>query len=127
MRRVALTLAALGVVGLAASLAVAADRPHASAPSAAVTLVSDHGQHGPSRGYPGFRYGTPYHHDFGPRGFAPPARRPPAVILPYYWSYPPVMYPPVLYPPVYEPYPYYYRPRAGFHYFGDGFGISIGF
>jgi len=49
------------------------------------------------------------------------------VILPYYWSYPPVMYPPVLYPPVYEPYPYYYRPRAGFHYFGDGFGISIGF
>lgn len=110
MKRIALSLAVLAVLALAASTASAAG-PHGS--SAQVTLVAHgggwgsphHGHHGPSWGH-GPGYG-PY----------PPVYRRPVIV-------------PVPPPPPYRVYRYYrppYYPGASLNYYGNGFGISIGF
>jgi hypothetical protein len=108
MRRVALGVVVLLVVGLAASKALAAgpnNGPHAKAN---IQLVGHPGPHG-------------YHHPgwYRPRVYGPPAVAVP--VRPTYYGYPYYGY------PGYYGYPaYYYRPGTTFSYYGPGGGISVG-
>lgn len=128
MRRTALMLAVLALVGLAASTALAGP----SSPSVSVqvgpTLVGHHGHPGYSPGYRSHRPG--YHRP--PHYRSPYRGRPPVIIYPMVPGHPPVMvpipgHPPVVLPPPHHRYRRPYGPHGSIHYRGSGFGISIGF
>jgi hypothetical protein len=113
MRRAAIALTVVALVGFAANLAVAAPPHSGGSGHASVVLTAHHG-HGPGH------YGPDWGHHRGPShywGGVPRYR----VVVPY--SY----YPPTYYGYPYYSYPYYGYPGAVIQYRGQGFGIAIGF
>lgn len=121
MRRVVLTLAALGLLGLMADRSVASP-PKSSRGTA--TMVKH-------RGYSSFydsRYRSSRSYGSGRYGRS----RAPVIVKPVVPRHPTVVYPHRGHPPVVHPpisryrYPYY-RPHSGFYYRGRGFGFSITF
>jgi len=125
MSRIALVLGALGLLALPVAQAEAADGA-LSYPMAA-HVAAQHGVQ--SSGVRSvvqpvglFRRGHHSHHGHhGAIVVRPPVFVHPPVIVPRY-GYAPIY----RHPPVYRYHPYYY-PRSGFHYFGRGFSIGIGF
>jgi hypothetical protein len=126
MRRVALTLAAIGVLGLAATQAFAEGA--LSYPMAA-HVAAKYGVH-----HPGLqttlhqvkRYGYGHSRQYRYRGPVYPYARPyvgrhPRVVVPFSG------HPPVMHPRVYPRYRPYYRAPQGLRYYGPGFSIGIGF
>lgn len=123
MRRVLLTLSAIGVLAVAASQAraegalsypmaahVAAKYGlHHPGHNTAVIREVSHRYRGPYRPRPHW-----YHRGPGPVIVHPPVYRRLPVVVP-------------VYPPIYRYGPYYPRPRGGFSYYGPGFSIGIGF
>ena len=104
MRRILLTLAAIGVLAVAANQALAG------------VYVGVGGYGG---GYHGGHHG---HHGYcAPVVVAPRVYLPPRVVVPY------PDYPPVVYPRVYRPSYYYPAPQSGFYYRGPGVSIGVGF
>ncbi len=119
MKRLALTLVALAAVGLATSTAFAGGSHF----SVSTGLVGHHG-------YQGRHYGHGYY------GYG----RSSVIVQPMVPGHPAVVYPvpghpPVLHAPIHHGYRYYRYPyhryrhgsHGGLHYYGKGFGISIGF
>ena len=124
MKRVALTLAALGVLGVGANRAFAEGA--LSYPMAA-HVAAQYGVHHPGQnpavihqvnryrhGYRGpHHYRHPgYRYRHGPVIVHPPVRRLPVMVVPA---------------PIYRPYPYYYSPYYGLQYSTPRFSIGIGF
>ena len=131
MRRVALTLAVLGIITLAGGdLAVAEAPSHASAAQLSAVLVGHHGHRGHSRGH-----GSHFHRSHGSHYHRSPHRRhsyrhgmAPVIIHPMVPGHPAVIYGlPGYAPRIHHGYRYYHAPSAGLHYRGHGFGFSIHF
>ena len=120
MRDVKLILAVLAVILLAAAAASAAPPAPSGSPHVTATLVAHHGRSGHYRGHQSRRYDHHYgsrSHGYGSQyRYIPRVTEPPRAYH-YYRMYP-------SYPPHYG-YPRY--PYGGIHYYGQGFGISIGF
>jgi hypothetical protein len=124
MKRLALCLAAIGVLGLAADQAFA---QRMGSHSMAVQMTAGHGMHGSSYvgsvrhygrgygyGYRGHHGGYGYDPGCGPVYAHPYVPRHYGVGVPYYLNY--------------RPYgSSYYRPHYGFSYRGSGLSIGIGF
>lgn len=130
MKRVALTLAALVVLGVAANQALAQGRGAKSYPAAAHVAAKNAIQHGgSSQAVQQVRY-RPAHRK-PPKHYRQNRGRARVIIQPPVWGYPAVIgprwgHPPVVRPPIYR-YPRYYGPRRGITYYGSGFSIGIGF
>jgi len=121
MSRVALTVAVLGLLALPVVQAEAADGALSYPMAAHVAAkygVQSSGVNSVIQPVGLFRHG--HHSRRGAIVVRPPVVVHPPVILPY--GHPPVYH----HPPVYRYHPYYY-PRSGFHYYGRGFSIGIGF
>ena len=125
MRRVAITLAALAVLGLAANAAQAANRGALSYPMAAHVAAKYGIQH--SGHNPAVLRQTSYrgHGSYGQRGSGGQYGHR-GYYRPNYGSRTVIVHPPVYRYPVYVPRPYY-GPYNGFQYYGPGFSIGIGF
>lgn len=112
MKRAALSLAVLTVLGLASGTALAA---HPYGTRSAVTIAAHRGQSGGHCGV-GRGYGSYGRVSHGRPMYGYPA---------YGYGY--SRHPVVVHPRVYPTYRYYNVPRSGISYYGRGFGISVGF
>ena len=109
MKRIALALAAIGLVGLLATTA-AAHTPAVASLSTGVAVASvGHHPYGPGPGY--------WHGYYGHRGWY----RPPVVVV----APAPVVVPVLPPPPVYGP--YCYPPRSSIYYSSPRLSIGFGF
>jgi hypothetical protein len=111
MRKVALGLMVVALVGLAAGTSWAAGPVRGQAVATPIQLVAHYGPGGYYHGY-GWNHARHWH---------------PPVVVPYP-VYPQVVYPPTYpsYGSYYYGYPYYGGYGGSFQYFGPGGGISIG-
>jgi hypothetical protein len=137
MRRIALGLAAMGVLGFAAHQAFA----QSAVSRATAVQVAGHGGPGSSsitsgayfleagyyhRGYPGYQRHHRYYGGYGPMFVPPRVWGRPAVVIPLP-GYGTVVPPPVYAaPPYYSPY-YYYQPYRGFSYESPRFSFGFSF
>ncbi|MBN2476547.1 MAG: hypothetical protein JXB62_18175 [Pirellulales bacterium] len=125
MKRITITLAALGIVGLAANLALADGAlSYPMGAHVAAKYGIHHPGHNPQVLYQEaarFRHRDPgpyKHHRGYPRHGA-------VIVRPPVWAYPSVVVPAApMYPRVYSP---AYVPYRGFSYYGNGFSIGVGF
>ncbi len=121
MRRVALALAALGMVVFLASMAVASPPAHAGAGHGKVHMVKHHGRSGlyvgHYRGYRGYRYG----HGGGRVIVRPMVPAHQTIVYPFFG------HPPVVHPPIHSYRYRHYPPHSGIYHRGWGIGFSIGF
>jgi hypothetical protein len=111
MRQLALTLAALAVLSVTTGAASAGGTSYPVATELAAQAVAHHGGDGQYVHRPAYRH---------------PYWRPPVIVERPVYVYPRPVYPRVVYPPIY-PYGVGYWPYGGFQYYGNGFGISVGF
>lgn len=126
MKRIALSLAAIGVLGIAVNRACAAGPlSHAATTQVTARYGAQHAGYPGARyygqGYPGFSTYPGYRRGYGPALVHPRMRHRPAVVIPFRGHRP------VIHPPIHRRRPYDYWPDRGFSYSGPGFSIGIRF
>lgn len=127
MKQVALTLAALAVLGLAANQAFAKKGPSRSKDR---KVAAKHGLKPAGR-----HINADFYRQVHRKRYANPIHRPPGYQHRRPRSVPVVVYPPLVryprlivpYPRPYYPYPYYPVPSRGIGYYGSGITLGIGF